>query len=77
MDKHKKQLELITTDEALAKYPKIAAFHKWDRRVIGVFCQSGLVTGKYDNTLKVWLMQPDSFDRLVKFVQTKMREAMD
>ena len=72
MAKRRKELDTLTATEAIEEHWVIANYLQWDKRVIGVFCQSGLVIGKYDKTLKEWVVQRESFMGLIRYVRTTL-----
>lgn len=76
MNRNNKVSEHLTATEVLEEYKRIATFLKWDRRMIGVFCQGGLLVGKYDRTLKEWVVRRDSLERLVGFIRESYRDAL-
>ncbi len=75
MEKHTKYLETLTASEALDEHKCLAAFLKWDKRMIGVFCQGGLLVGKYDKTLKEWIVRRDSLNGLLAYVKATYNNA--
>lgn len=76
MSKNAKRNEMLTAAEAIEEYREIAAFLKWDKRMIGVFCQGNLVVGRYDNTLKEWVVRRDSLECLIEYVKGTFQSAL-
>ncbi len=70
MDRYTRLNDTLTAAEALEEFEKVTTFLKWDKRMIGVFCKGGLLVGKYDRTLKEWVVQRDSLKRLIGFIGT-------
>lgn len=76
MNRNNKASEHLTASEALEEYKRVATFLKWDRRVIGVFCQGGLLVGKYDRTLKEWVVRRDSLESLIGYIRNTYRDGL-
>lgn len=76
MERKKRSHDLLTASEVVEEYREIVEFLKWDRRMIGVFCQGNLVVSRYDKTLKEWLVRRDSLEALIEYVKGTFQQAL-
>jgi hypothetical protein len=73
----RKQTPSLTSTEAFEQYEAIFSVLKWERKSMGIFCQANLLVGRYDSNLKEWVVQRDSLESLIKYVDKNFKAAME
>lgn len=68
---------MLTASEAVQEYRELFEVINWDKRMLGVFVQGNLLIGRYDHTLKDWLVDRNSMDKLIEYVQRKYQNAFE
>ena len=66
----------ISISEVLTDYSEVLEFLGWDRRTLGTFCQARLLKGKYNNTIKEWILKKSSLDELIEFVLRRWEQSI-
>ena len=73
----RKQTPSLTSTEATEQYEAIFSVLKWEKKSMGIFCQASLLIGRYDTTLKEWVVQRDSLESLIHYVNKNFKAAME
>ncbi len=66
--------ETLTAEEAVQEYHEVAALLNWNKRLIGNFCQSSLISGYYHGTLRQWVVQRKSLENLIEYVNGRFEK---
>jgi hypothetical protein len=61
----------LTAEEAVKEYHEVAALLNWNKKMIGFFCQSSLISGYFHPTFKEWVVYRQSLENLINFAKNR------
>ena len=62
-----KKINYLTPSEIIEKYPELKYKLNWNTNELGVFLKCKLITGYYDRTKRIAMIDEDSLKTLVEY----------